>query len=82
MICRIKISALKRQKKERSRSTKHNKMSEADNMESPSHKMSGVPEGPVQMLLGRRNTMKSVCSVHKAHLQDKQYVMHDITGKL
>ncbi len=49
------------------------KMSEADDIESPGHKMTGVPEGPVQMLLGyRRNTMKSVCTVHSAHVQDKQ----------
>lgn len=55
-----------------------NKTTAANAMESPAHKITGVPEGPVQMLLeDRRNTMKSVCTVYSAHLQGKQYVTHD-----
>ncbi len=43
----------------------NNKMTEADDIESPGHKMTGVPEGPVQMLLGIQKKHNEVC-LHSA----------------
>lgn len=44
--------------------------------EAQDHKIMGVPEGPVQMLLEREKKHNEVC-LHSAQLQDKQYMPHD-----
>lgn len=53
-----------------------NKTTAVNDMESQDHKITGVPEGPVQMLLERQKKHNEVC-LHSAQLQDKQNVTHD-----